>query len=111
MRTVLFSLLFVQLFIGCNKSIDKQNGENDTETKLLPRIAIAGLSIESSTFSPALTHFEAFQVNTGDDIYKLYPFLSSDSLNRMRAIWIPILRARSLHGGIEIGRASCRERV
>lgn len=102
MRKVLLSLLFVQLFIliGCNKSIDKQKGGNDLKTKLLPRIAIAGLSIESSTFSPALTHLEAFQVNTGDDIYKLYPFLSSDSLNRMRAIWIPILRARSLPGGI-----------
>ena len=102
MRKILFSLLFVQLIIliGCSKSIDKQEGGNELQTKQLPRIAIAGLSIESSTFSPALTHLEAFQINIGDDIYKLYPFLSSDSLNRMRAIWIPTLRARSLPGGI-----------
>ena len=31
----------------------------------LPRIAIAGLSIESSTFSPALTNEEAFHAKYG----------------------------------------------
>ena len=30
------------------------------------KIAIAGLAIESSTFSPALTHEEAFRAKTGD---------------------------------------------
>ncbi len=102
MRKVFFSLVFLQLFIlsGCHKSVDKKNEVNDLQTKPLPRIAIAGLSIESSTFSPALTHLEAFQISTGNEIYELYPFLFPDSLIWMRAKWIPTLRARSLPGGI-----------
>jgi microcystin degradation protein MlrC len=102
MRKVFFSLIFVQLLVlmACNKTIDKQKSEDNLQTNLLPRIGIAGLSIESSTFSPALSHLEAFQVDTGNDIFKIYPFLSPDSSNRMRAIWIPTLRARSLPGGI-----------
>ena len=35
-----------------------------TEAKL-PRIAILGLAIESSTFSPALTHEEDFHASQG----------------------------------------------
>lgn len=66
----------------------------------LPRIAIAGLAIESSTFSPALTHEEAFHAKTGDAIFSSYPFLAPDSLNRRRAQWIPTLVGRSLPGGI-----------
>jgi microcystin degradation protein MlrC len=102
MKKILFSLILAQLLIviGCNNSTDKQAGVNDFQTKELPRIAIAGLSIESSTFSPALTHSEAFNVKIGDDIFEYYPFLSPDSLNRKRANWIPTLRARSLPGGI-----------
>jgi microcystin degradation protein MlrC len=102
MRKALFSFIFIQLIIliGCNKLIDNQGGGNDVQTKSPPRIAIAGLSIESSTFSPALTHLEAFQINEGDEIYEFYPFLSPDSLIWRRAKWIPILRARSLPGGI-----------
>jgi microcystin degradation protein MlrC len=97
MKKILFSLILAQLLIviGCSKSINKQEGANE-----LPRIAIAGLSIESSTFSPALTHLESFNIKVGDDILKLYPFLSPDSLNRRRAKWVPTLRARSLPGGI-----------
>ena len=64
-----------------------------------PRIAIAGLAIESSTFSPALTDEEAFHAKTGDDIFALYPFLSPDSADRNRANWIPTLIGRALPGG------------
>ena len=39
--------------------------------KNLPRIAIAGFSIESSTFSPAFTYEEDFHAKTGDDIFLL----------------------------------------
>ena len=39
-----------------------------------PKVAIAGLAIESSTFSPALTHEEAFRAKTGDAIFNYYPF-------------------------------------
>ncbi|TDE17226.1 M81 family metallopeptidase [Dyadobacter psychrotolerans] len=68
-------------------------------TKPLPRIAITGLAIESSTFSPALTHEEAFKAKYGDEIFGNYPFFSSDSLNRKRAQWFPALMGRSLPGG------------
>src|SRR5258706_7045285 len=65
----------------------------------LPRIAIAGLSIESSTFSPALTDEAAFHAKYGVDVFSLYPFLSADSSLRHRALWIPTLVGRSLPGG------------
>ncbi len=67
--------------------------------KDLPRISIAGLAIESSTFSPALTHEDAFHARTGDDVFSFYPFLSVDSLDRNRANWFPTLRAHALPGG------------
>jgi microcystin degradation protein MlrC len=72
----------------------------ENKTEKLPRIAIAGLSIESSTFSPALTHEEAFHAKKGDTIFTSYPFLSADSLDRIRALWFPALIGRSLPGGI-----------
>lgn len=65
----------------------------------LPRIAIAGLAIESSTFSPALTDEEAFHAKYGADVFSLYPFLSPDSSLRRRAVWIPALIGRALPGG------------
>jgi microcystin degradation protein MlrC len=70
------------------------------ETNNLPRIAIAGLAIESSTFSPALTHEEAFHARVGDTILTSYPFLAADSTNFKRAQWFPILIGRALPGGI-----------
>jgi len=42
----------------------------------LPRIAIAGLAIESSTFSPARTVEEEFHARTGDAVLESYPFLA-----------------------------------
>jgi microcystin degradation protein MlrC len=69
------------------------------QTKPLPRIAIAGLGIESSTFSPALTNEEAFHTKYGADVFSFYSFLSPDSSLRNRAIWIPTLVGNSLPGG------------
>jgi len=46
--------------------------------KSLPRIAIAGLGIESSTFSPALTDEAAFHAKYGDEVFSAYPFLAAD---------------------------------
>ena len=65
----------------------------------LPRIAIAGLAIESSTFSPALTEEAAFHAKYGADVFSTYPFLSADSSLRRRAVWIPTLVGKSLPGG------------
>jgi len=97
MNKLRISLVFVSLFliaIGCNQKADK------TVTNELPRIAIAGLAIESSTFSPALTHEEAFHAKIGEEVFDFYPFLSPDALNRSRANWLPTLRAHALPGGV-----------
>lgn len=74
--------------------------QNESKQKPLPRIAIAGLAIESSTFSPATTQEEAFHARTGDTIFSEYPFLAKDSLDRSRAMWFPALRGVALPGGI-----------
>jgi microcystin degradation protein MlrC len=99
MKNILISLLLILLTIGCGqKGNDRDKGEN-LQTNNLPRIAIAGLAIESSTFSPALTHKEAFHARRGDEVFTYYPFLSPDSLNRKRANWFPTLRGHALPGG------------
>jgi microcystin degradation protein MlrC len=82
--------LILVLFASCNsKKTDKK----------LPRIAIAGLAIESSTFSPALTHEPAFKAKVDTNIFKAYPFLASDSALRKNANWFPTLQAHALPGG------------
>ena len=65
----------------------------------LPRIAIAGLAIESSTFSPARTVEEEFHARTGDAVLESYPFLAPGSAARKRATWIPTLTGHALPGG------------
>ena len=92
---LLFGLLLLVTALSCNQTANEQNGAE----KELPRIAIAGLAIESSTFSPALTHEEAFHARVADDVFSFYPFLSPDSSDRNRAEWIPTLRAHALPGG------------
>jgi microcystin degradation protein MlrC len=89
MRTPLLYLFLFALLIGCEKNTEKK----------LPRIAIAGLGIESSTFSPALTHEEAFHPKIGDSIFNRYPFMEADSSLRQRAEWVPTLVGKSLPGG------------
>jgi len=74
--------------------------DQSTGTAALPRIAIAGLAIESSTFSPAQTHAEAFHAKRGDEVFDYYPFLDADSQMRKRADWFPTLRGHALPGGI-----------
>lgn len=69
------------------------------QTKSLPRIAIAGLGIESSTFSPALTKEEAFHARYGTAVFSGYPFFNVDSPLRQRAVWVPALIGKSLPGG------------
>ncbi len=92
MKNLLLRLIIILLLISCDTT--------HKETKQLPRIAIAGIAIESSTFSPAQTHIESFHPITGDTIFNSYPFFAPDSLNRKRANWYPTLRGRSLPGGI-----------
>ncbi|OOQ61422.1 M81 family metallopeptidase [Mucilaginibacter pedocola] len=65
----------------------------------LPKIAIAGLGIESSTFSPALTEEEAFHATYAADVFSRYPFLAADSALRKQANWVPTVVGKSLPGG------------
>lgn len=67
--------------------------------KSLPRIAIAGLGIESSTFSPALTDEAAFHAKYGDEVFSAYPFLAADSPLRHKVEWVPAIVGKSLPGG------------
>ncbi len=71
-----------------------------TKEKSLPRIAIAGLAIESSTFSPARTDEAAFHIRVGKDGLSSYPFLSADSPLLRRAVWIPTVSGYALPGGV-----------
>lgn len=87
----ILSLLFL---ISCGTAVNKE------EQKDLPRIAIAGIAIESSTFSPAQTHEEAFHARRGNEVFSYYNFLSPDSINRKRAEYFPSLRGHAIPGGI-----------
>jgi len=65
----------------------------------LPRIAIAGLAIESSTFSPALSTEEAFHARYDQDAMLRYPFFQPDSILTRQAKWFPTVIGKSLPGG------------
>lgn len=65
-----------------------------------PRIGIAGISIECSTFSPAQTSEDMFRVKKGSDVFDLYPFFRKDSLLRSKAEWVPTMVSRATPGGI-----------
>jgi microcystin degradation protein MlrC len=64
-----------------------------------PRIAIAGIGIESSTFSPALSDEAAFHAKYDTAVFSNYPFMAPDSPIRKRAVWVPILVGHALPGG------------
>jgi len=81
-------LSIVLIFLSCQANKD------------LPRIAVAGLAIESSTFSPATTSEEAFHALTGKDVLNFYPFLQAGSETFKRAQWFPTLKGKALPGGI-----------
>ncbi len=91
-------LLLVLILSSCTTG-GSESAPDDEETDL-PRIAIAGLGIESSTFSPAVTYAEAFHPQTGDEIFDRYPFMHPDSTLRQQAEWVPTLIGKSLPGGI-----------
>ncbi|MGR3810399.1 M81 family metallopeptidase [Jiulongibacter sp. NS-SX5] len=87
------TLLFVAALFGC-----------DSKNKL-PKIAIAGLAIESSTFSPAVTEAEAFHPLVGDEIFDYYPFMAENTPQRKSAEWFPTLTGKAIPGGI-VSRAA-----
>src|ERR1700712_4267045 len=73
--------------------------QTNAQVKHLPRIAIAGIGIESSTFSPALTEEAAFHAKYGDAIFSIYPFWAPDSAVRKAAVWVPTIDGHALPGG------------
>lgn len=91
-----FLLNILLLFSSCGGT----STEVTKEKSELPRVAIAGLAIESSTFSPAVSEEDAFLARRGDEIFDYYPFMSPDAINRSRAKWFPTLRGHAIPGGI-----------
>ncbi|WP_026260842.1 M81 family metallopeptidase [Spirosoma luteum] len=85
--------------IVCLFTVSSGSSQSLTSGKSLPRIGIAGLGIESSTFSPAITHEEAFHAKYGPEVFTSYPFLSAGSPLRQQATWLPALVGKSLPGG------------
>lgn len=94
------NMRFVSLLILSGLMLSCGSNGQDEIQKALPRIAIAGLAIESSTFSPAKTHEEAFHARVAEEIFESYPFMNKDSAYRSRAVWFPTLRGQALPGGV-----------
>ena len=96
-RTRTPSAILALLFLAaCSDRAEEAEPTSDH----LPRIAIAGISIESSTFSPAQTDLSGFRVTRGDEIFQAYPFLAEGTPARKGAVWLPTLRGRAIPGGI-----------
>lgn len=64
-----------------------------------PRIGIAGIRIESGTFSPALTSEDAFVKRFGKDVLSYYSFFQEGQPLLDKAEWIPTLTAYATPGG------------
>ena len=88
------SFCFCLIFFNCQSDQPKK-----------PKIAIAGLAIESSTFSPAKTEAAAFLAREGDAVFDYYPFLKYQTPQRESANWRPTLRGHALPGGIVTRKA------
>lgn len=65
----------------------------------LPRIAVAGVAIESSVYSPAVSPIEHFVHKAGVDYFEQYPFFADGSPLREAAEWLPLHHYRSIPGG------------
>jgi len=94
-KNIRYFAIIALLVLTCKPQAENKITENN-----LPRIAIAGIGIESSTFSPAQTNEEAFHARIGDSIFGRYPFYAEGSDIRKRAEWVPTLLGKSLPGGI-----------
>lgn len=101
--TIFFSLVISSsVFLFPQKMSSAENRavqeSNNPQPKEVPRIAIAGMGTESSTFSPALAGEDAFRVRKGEDVFASYPFMAADSF-RNRAKWFPAIIASASPGG------------
>lgn len=64
-----------------------------------PRIAIAGIGIECSTFSPAISPEDAFRKRSGESLVNSYPFLKEGSVLREKAEWFGAMSSGATPGG------------
>ena len=94
------SIMGVSLLMGlwgCTSTTHTQSG---FKLNGLPRIGIVGISIECSTFSPAVTPLEAFRLREGEALLGNYPYLSPDSVMGKGAVWLPAMLSTATPGGI-----------
>ncbi|TDD14511.1 M81 family peptidase, partial [Kribbella turkmenica] len=63
------------------------------------RIGIAGIAIESSTFSPHRSTVDDFAVLRGAELLARYPFLTPGSELTEGVEWVPLLQAKAVPGG------------
>jgi microcystin degradation protein MlrC len=85
-----FLMLCLAIIGFCDKAIAQQK----------PRIGIAGISIECSTFSPAVTPLSAFRQREGETLLRSYPYLNPDAAMGKGAVWLPAMFAFATPGGI-----------
>lgn len=63
-----------------------------------PRIAICGVHIESSTFTPYTSLASDFDVTRGQALINRFPWMDEEWAQAIE--WVPIVHARALPGGI-----------
>ena len=89
-----------QLFFALTAYVALANaGFSQSTPDPMPRIAIAGLGIESSTFSPAVTLEPAFHARYSGEVFGAYPFLMGTAPLRKQVRWVPTVVGKSLPGG------------
>lgn len=89
-------LLVLIPFFSTSCKSEKEENKSDKD---LPKIAIAGLGLEASVFSPAMTEREDFRPKVGAEIFSNYPFFRKDSGLIDQADWRPTLTGSAMPGG------------
>ena len=77
-----------------------------------PRVAVCGISLEASTFSPALTTAAMLAPRRGRAVLDAWEFWREGGSLAGRADWIGVLQARSIAGGaIPAGAPHMKEKA
>lgn len=95
------TLFALACLAACDSLAPWLGGSGNTGSqRSLPRVAIAGLAIESSTFSPARSDQEAFRAKRGDEVFTRYRFYAEGSPVMARAEYFPALTGKAIPGGM-----------
>ncbi len=98
---LLCSTVIVLLVLsGCDTQKNEVGESAAPQLPRLPRIAIAGLAIESSTFSPARSDEKAFRAKRGEQVLTSYPFYAENAPVMARARYFPSLTGKAIPGGM-----------